>query len=241
MKNKIFIFSFGLIAGLTIGVLFSVAIKELIVEFKELHISLNKINLRQSQLSQRLDSIQGKLVPDSKKTTNVTSQAPAKATVTNTVKSAASPENIKPQTPLKDNGVSNTPAVEDDSNVVVMTNQLVSVLSVHLHNNDTNTVNKKSQETDSALASMSDVDAPKGRTNYRIEFWKSPLNYKGYKMSEGKIILYGISPVTPVNLTVDEGAYYIVVNQGAYRLGFTDDYKPFERVTDKTILKKLGI
>jgi len=240
MKNKIFIFSFGLIAGLTIGVLFSVAIKELIVQFKELHISLNKINLRQSQLSQRLDSIQGKLVPDTKKMAPTITPTPAKTQGQNMVKNTISQENTKDEN-TANSATLNSTTTEDDSNVVVMTNQLISVLSVRLHNNDTNSVNKKSEETDSALASMSDVDAPKGPTSYRIEFWKSPLNYKGYKMSEGKIVLYGINPVTPVNLITNEDTYYIVVNQAAYHIDFTDDYKPFEKVTDKATLKKLGI
>jgi hypothetical protein len=66
------------------------------------------------------------------------------------------------------------------------------------------------------------------------------LNYKGYKMSTGKIVLYGINPVTPVNLVLEEDSYYLLVNQNAFKLDFTDDYKPFERITDKTLLKKLG-
>ena len=122
-----------------------------------------------------------------------------------------------------------------------MTNQLISVLSVHLQNKDTATLSKKTQETDSTIASMSDVSVSKELTNYRVEFWESPLNYKGYKMSTGKIILYGINPETAINLTLQGGSYYLLVNQGAYKVDFTDDYKPFERITDKTTLKRLGI
>jgi hypothetical protein len=179
MKNKVFVFTIGLLAGLTIGVLFSVAIKELIVQFKELHISLNRINLRQSQLSQRLDSIQGKLVPDTKKPANTPVQAITKPAIPAVAKNNT-PQDVKNSDPSKVNTVKSIGS-EDDSNVVVMTNQLVSVLSVHLRNNDTNSVNKKSAETDSTLAAMSDVENSKAITRYRIEFWKSPLNYKGYK------------------------------------------------------------
>lgn len=241
MKNKILIFSIGLVAGLTIGVLFSVAIKELIVQFKELHLSLNKINLKQSELSQRLDSIQGKLIPDNKKAPNINKPNTAKIIPANAEKSPSSLQhNIKPLNSIKSDTV-NAPAANEDSDVVVMTNQLVSVLAVHLHNDDSNTLSQKNRETDSALASMSDVDNPPKPSNYRVEFWKSPLNYKGYKMSSDKIVLYGIDPNTPVSLTIEKGAYYLLVNKGAYKLDFTDDYRPYEKVTDKTILKKLGI
>jgi|SRR6185312_13385208 len=239
MKNKVFVFTIGLLAGLTIGVLFSVAIKELIVQFKELHISLNRINLKQSQLSQRLDSIQGKLVPDTKKPANTPAQANTKPAI-QTVSKINNQQDIKNSDPAKTN-VAASIGAEDDSNVVVMTNQLVSVLSVHLRNNDTNSANKKSAETDSALASMSDVGNSKVITNYRIEFWKSPLNYKGYKMSDGKIILYGVNPEIPVNITLTDDNYYLQVGQAAYKLYFTDEYRPFEKVLDKNILKKLSI
>jgi hypothetical protein len=237
MKNKILIFVVGLFAGLIVGVLFSVAIKELLSQFKELHISLNKITLRQSQLSQRLDSIQGKLVPDTKKTPGQAQNNP-KPSTPNSSKSSALQSNVNP--PVSDNTDETANTDDDDSDVVVMTNQLVSVLSVPLKKSDTNKIDKKNTKTDSTLAAMSDVSNSREISNYRIEFWKSPLNYKGYKMSAGKIVLYGINPVTAVNLIMEEDSYYLLVNQNAFKLEFTDDYKPFERVTEKTLLKKLG-
>lgn len=238
MKNKLFIFAIGLVAGLTIGVLFSVAIKELIVQFKELHISLNRINIKQSELSQRLDSIQGKLIPDVKKTVNTPSSANTKLAAQN-IKSVSAQKASKP--PGSVNAGADNTATDDDSDIVVMTNQLVSTVNIPLRNNDTGMVNRKIEETDSTLAAMSDVPDSKNATSYRVEFWKSPLNYKGYKMSDGKIILYGINPDALPNLVLMDGDYYLLINQTAYMVEYTDDYKPFDKVTDKLILKKLGI
>ncbi len=239
MKNKVLIFIGGLFAGLVIGVLFSVAIKELIVQFKELHITLNRINLKQSQLSQRLDSIQGKLVPDTKKSGNLPAQNNQKTNSANTAKTATSQDNARTQNQLNTN--SSVGKIAQDSDVVVMTNQLISVLSVPLKKNDTDMVVKKNRQTDSTLESMSDITDEKEQSNYRIEFWKSPLNYKGYKMSRGKIVLYGINPSIPVNLTMQNDNYYLLVNHSAYRVEYTDEYKPFEKITDKAILKKVGL
>lgn len=50
-----------------------------------------------------------------------------------------------------------------------------------------------------------------------------------------------LTPETSINLTLQGGDYYLLVNQEAYKVDFTDDYKPFEKITDKTTLKKLGI
>jgi hypothetical protein len=235
MKNKILLFIAGLVVGVTVGVLFSVAIKEVISQVKELHITLNRINQKQSHLSQRIDSIQGKLIPDAKNVTTP-SQAYSKTSIPNNGRIASTQETGKSFS-QKPNGTSNT--MPEDTDVVVMTNQLVSVISAPLKNNDS--VNRKNEETDSTLESMSDINDTKKPVYFRIEFWKSPLNYKGYKMSRGKVVLYGINPVPRATVTIEDETDYLLINQSAFRVEYTDDYKPFERVTDKTLLKKLGL
>jgi hypothetical protein len=234
MKNKILIFIGGLVAGVTIGVLFSVAIKTLISQFRELHISLNKIDLRQSQLSQRLDSIQGKLVPDTKKPGAANTQAMSKSLPPNPIKIPTTP-GVKPQSAL--NSASNNPVVTD-SDVVVMTDQLLVATSVSLENKDTLKRNKKTEKMDSTIAALSDVTASHEPQEYRVEFWKSPLNYKGYKMSKGKIIIYGMQPAGGfIFLTKDGTNYYLVNGTARYKLEYTDAYKPLEQVTEKNLQK----
>ncbi len=235
MKNKVLIFIAGLVAGVTIGVLFSVAIKELLIQFKELHISLNRINVKQNELSQRMDSIQGKLVPDAKKPVQ-TPVAIVKPTAPATAKTPATNDNSKAANSKSANTINTMPA---DTDAVVMTNQLVSVISAQLKNKDT--LNKKNVQTDSALESMSDVNDLAERVFIRVEFWKSPLNYKGYKMSRGKVVLYGLAPVPNATIYTLDYNNFLVINQTAFRVEYTDDYKPFERVSDKAILKKLGL
>ncbi len=240
MRNKVFIFIGGLFAGLIIGVLFSVAIKELISQFKELHLTLNNINLKQSQLSQRLDSIQGKLVPDTKKSANSGSQ--------NNVKMASNPSKIsqpqtgeKPQNAINSGSTLSNAQLATDSDVVVMTDQLIVSTSISLENKDTVNRNKKVEKMDSAIAALSDVKESHEPQEYRIEFWKSPLNYKGYKMSRGKIIIYGLMPAGGLMyLTKDESNYYLVNGVTRYKLEYTDEYKPLEQVIEKNTPKKAG-
>jgi hypothetical protein len=237
MKNKIFIFTGGMLTGLILGVLFSVAIKELILQFKEVHLSLNKINIEQSELSQRLDSIQVKLIPDTKKTNTPNAASNTKPVAQYTSQQA----NTKPPTITANSPASNT-STKADSDIVIMTNQLIVATSISVEKRDTVKVNKRTEKMDSTIAAMSDVSESQEPQEYKIEFWKSPLNYRGYKMSRSKIVVYGVQPAGGViDLFKNEGSYYLLNGSTTYRLEYTDDYKPLEQVTDKATLKKLGL
>ncbi|HXP51901.1 MAG TPA: hypothetical protein VN922_18235, partial [Bacteroidia bacterium] len=62
-----------------------------------------------------------------------------------------------------------------------------------------------------------------------------------YKMSKGKIVLYGINSNTDMKLVKWDDGYYLMSNQIVYKVEYTDDYKPFEKVMDKTVLKKITL
>jgi hypothetical protein len=246
VKNKIWFFTFGLFAGVTIGVVFGVAIKALLSHMNALHLSINKIDNREDKISQRLDSIEGKLSDQNKK---MNAAVVSKNNVTKTI--TASPESINPASDASDSSTKITDGVDSidvgnnqpDSNVnvVVMTNQLVTISSVPVINLDTASAKKSIKHTDSLIANMSEVAAIPDPSNYRIEFWQSPLNFKGYKMSKGKLILYGINSTSPVKLVKWDDAFYLLANQTAYHIDYTDDFRPFERVADKSVLKKLSL
>ncbi len=246
VKNKIWFFTFGLFAGVTIGVVFGVAIKALLSHMNALHLSLNKIDNREDKISQRLDSIEGKLSDQNKKM-----NTPVVAKNSNTKIITPLAENSNATGNAADSGTKISDGVdsidvgnnEPDSNVnvVVMTNQLVTISSVPLTNLDTTSSKKSTKHSDSLIANMSEVAAVPDPSSYRIEFWQSPLNFKGYKMSKGKLILYGINSTSPVKLVKWEDAFYLLSNQTAYHIDYTDDFRPFERVADKSVLKKLSL
>ncbi|HTA82007.1 MAG TPA: hypothetical protein VK783_03685 [Bacteroidia bacterium] len=244
MKNRILVFIVGLIAGVVLGVVFDVGIKALYHQVRELHLSLNKINSQQDKISQRLDSIQGKLKDDRKASPLTINKAPFKAPalVQNMV---AKHDSAMPKEKDNDSAsdqIDSTVIIQShDSNIVVMTNQLVSVKTVPLKNIDSLMVNKSTERSDSMIASMSNIDDEKDPAYYRVEFWQSPLNFKGYKMSKGKIVLYGVNSTTPFRLIKWDDSYYLLSNQNVFKVTYTDDYKPFEKVIDKTVLKKITL
>lgn len=73
----------------------------------------------------------------------------------------------------------------------------------------------------------------------KVEFWQSPINYKGYKMTKNKIVLFGINPEENLKLFHTEDVIFLKHNQNYYRLYFTDEYKQFEKVTDALLISKL--
>lgn len=250
IKNKITFFTFGLLAGVTIGVVFGVAIKALFGHLNDIHIGMVKLGSKEEQISQRLDSIEGKMADNKKKTIVVVAKnnTPAKTNnklfAENTNKTAK--DSARQLTDGQDSLslVNNDNADEDSTqNVVVMTNQLVSIANVGVVNLDTvkNQKSRAAEQADSAIVTLNGTAEIKPSASYRVEFWESPLNFRGYKMSLGKIIVYGISSHAALKMIKMDDAYYLVANRDAYRVEYTDDLKQFDKVTDKAILKKLSL
>lgn len=97
-----------------------------------------------------------------------------------------------------------------------------------------------SSAVDSAMAKAADVDPTGLPQNFSVEFWKSPINYKGYKMGRGKIVLFGIYQSNDVSL-VSIGNSVFLKNQELYfRLEPTEVFCNLNPVTDKNLLAQLS-
>ena len=75
---------------------------------------------------------------------------------------------------------------------------------------------------------------------YFIEFWKTPLNTKGYRFSKNKIMLYGLQDYNNVLLYQVDNAYYLKCSGQVYRLNAGGEFKKLERVLDSEMLAKLS-
>ena len=74
---------------------------------------------------------------------------------------------------------------------------------------------------------------------YQVELWKSPVNYKGYKMQKNKIIIYGIEDTELINLVSYDETIYLHSGPIFYMLIPSIDFRPFLRIKDKSILAEL--
>lgn len=52
----------------------------------------------------------------------------------------------------------------------------------------------------------------------KVEFWKSPINYTGYKLGQTTLILFGIPNIDSVYLIQKEDRLYLQYNQRLYEL-----------------------
>ncbi|HET6225192.1 MAG TPA: hypothetical protein VFF27_02870 [Bacteroidia bacterium] len=120
-------------------------------------------------------------------------------------------------------------------NIVIRKDELLNVRTIELKNLDALEIKS---HTDSLLDKLSDIKDDNHSVNryVQIEFWRSPLNYKGYKLSKYSVILYGLPDIEEMKLYNLNKVLYIKNASTVYKLEYNRDFKPFERVVDESIL-----
>jgi len=129
-----------------------------------------------------------------------------------------------------------TASYADD--IVIRKDELLNVRTIELKNLNTPMVKN---HTDSLLEKISDIKDDKRNVNkyVQVEFWRSPLNYKGYKLSKYSVILYGLPDTEGLKLYTLDDVFYIRNASTVYKLEYNSDFKPYERVVDEGILSNL--
>lgn len=136
---------------------------------------------------------------------------------------------------LKDSLILDAPAA--DADIVIRKDELLSTKTLEVPDLDPMA---KMTLKDSLLQKVSGIkDDRNSKQFFNIEFWSSPLNYKGYKMSKYKLVLYGISSADGLKLFKLDDVIYMKSASLVYRLDATGDFKPYERITDETVINKL--
>lgn len=127
---------------------------------------------------------------------------------------------------------------QTSDDIVVKKDELLSTVTLEVFN--LNPVASRSGK-DSVLQKVSGVkdDRNPGKQMFNLEFWKSPLNYKGYKMSKYKIVLYGLTATDGIKIFKLDETVYLKSNLGVYKLDPVSDFRSYERITDETILSRL--
>ena len=125
---------------------------------------------------------------------------------------------------------------EDD--VVVRKDELIFVKDIEVVSLNHEADHVRSAK-DSALKQISGVREDAPAMSCKIEFWKSPLNYKGYKMAKNKIVLYGIDLSDGLKLFRLDNAIYLRHLSVLYKLEFSGDFRQMEKISDEALLAKL--
>ena len=83
---------------------------------------------------------------------------------------------------------------------------------------------------DTLLQKLLDVK-PVVQKQIIVEYWESPINYKGYKLSKSKLIIYGIKPLMESAIYKNESVYYFRANNLYYQLVESSDFKAISSIS----------
>ncbi len=133
-----------------------------------------------------------------------------------------------------------------DEDIVVRKDVLLSIKSMNVTDKSFND-NLKDADDKSLSKDLTDKLNPEAKLpepetkakSYQIEFWKSPINFKGYKMSKNKIVLFGIDEPDNIKLYSIDNTVYISYIQNIYKLDNTDDFASLNKIKDTAILTLL--
>ncbi len=95
-----------------------------------------------------------------------------------------------------------------------------------------------SYELDSILTDQRKT-SKKAKNMMKVEFWRSPINYKGYKFDDTKLILFGLLEFDNISLLGKDNQLFVKYDNDFYRIENTDDFKSLIPIKDASLLKAL--
>jgi hypothetical protein len=123
--------------------------------------------------------------------------------------------------------------INSDANINIAVDQLLSTKQLKA------IVLNASTESDTLAQSLAGVNNNPISDSYTIEFWRTPLNSKGYRFIKNKIMLYGFTDHNNVLLYILNGHYFIKSFEVVYEIESNSEFQPFLRVNNADVLSKL--
>jgi hypothetical protein len=124
--------------------------------------------------------------------------------------------------------------IRQDSQLNIATDELLSVKNIKVIRIGDNFTSR-----DTLAAKLAHVEENTSDL-YFVEFWKTPLNSKGYRFSKNKIMLYGFLDYNNVLLYELDNSFYLKASDQVYKLYYGGDFKQLERVIDSDLLAKIN-
>lgn len=122
-----------------------------------------------------------------------------------------------------------------DERINIATDELLSVRTVKIIR-----IGERGPAHDTVAARLANADDLPPSNLYFVEFWKTPLNSRGYRFTRNKIMLYGFQDFTNAVLYALDNAFYLKSGDQVYRLFYTPEFKKLERVVDTDLLAKIN-
>jgi hypothetical protein len=104
----------------------------------------------------------------------------------------------------------------------------------------------KTREKDESLSKdvaqkLPDADLPQDERvdTFIVEFWASPVHYKGYKMSKNKIVVFGLENIEDVKLYRVTNSIFMRYDEVWYAMAYTYDFTPYQKLKDTEVPAEL--
>ncbi len=124
--------------------------------------------------------------------------------------------------------------IKEDSDVNIASDELITVKNLKIIQIGEFNFSKDSSETNIIEDNDTDSDL------YFVEFWKTPLNSKGYRFIKNKIMLYGFIDYSNITLYEIDHSFYIKSSNQVYKLLYSPEFKELDRVLDSELLTKIN-
>jgi hypothetical protein len=121
-----------------------------------------------------------------------------------------------------------------DEAINVAKEELLSVKNIKVINLD---VRAKKDTLTGQLAGVTSAEYP---NLFFVEFWKTPLNSKGYRMTRNRVILYGLSDFSSITIYKVDDNYYLKNDDIVYKISAGTEFKPMELVNDSELLARIN-
>jgi len=121
---------------------------------------------------------------------------------------------------------------QTDEDIIVRRDELLESRSLELIALDGKA---KSNKSDSLLK-LIDNNGPE-KTQFKIEFWKSPINYRGFKMIRNNIIAFGLETSENCKLFSYEQQFYLKHGSSVYKVYLSSEFQSFTKINDESIIK----
>jgi hypothetical protein len=93
---------------------------------------------------------------------------------------------------------------------------------------------------DSLLTDNKSKSQNKNKNTLRVEFWKSPINYKGYKISVNKLIIFGIDQFDMISFKMMNNVLFMKYMSDYYQIDKTIDFKPLVLLNNSQLISQLN-
>jgi len=124
--------------------------------------------------------------------------------------------------------------LNDDEDLNIAKEELLSVKNIKVIDLD---ATKKQDTLVGQLAGVTNTNFP---NLFFVEFWKTPLNSKGYRMTRNRVILYGLSDFSSITIYKVDDNFYLKNDEFVYKISAGTEFKSLEIVNDSELLAKIN-